>query len=397
MRFLFEGIHRPIEFRNCDELTGLFARIAPSWRFEPSSRDAGDPVIVLEGRSEGYRLASDWLEEDIVEASAVSAVCSFIVDLVRAYVEDANVLCLHCGAVEISGRLVVFPSWYRAGKSTLCARLAASGHRQFADDVLPVRPDSGEALALGVSPRLRQPLPRAAGKAFRTYVDANQGPKDERYLYLALPPERHAPFGATAPIGAIVLLERDGGAKAELSAIPRPEALKRLLAQNFGHPGGAGLVFERLAAVTSRVPCLLLRYSDLDEAVEKLEREFGRAASAERPSVSGRPSRFDGALPAPKRRRPVTGAFLRVPTVSEHDMQSARFLVDSASDAIFHLNPVAAAVWELLAEPADAGEVSALLVEAYPGIEPSRIEADVRALFSDLHANGLIARARRRA
>ena len=70
----------------------------------------------------------------------VDAACSFIVDLIRAYIAAApSLLCLHGAAAEFAGRLVVFPTPYRSGKSTLTAYLAAAGVRVYADDILPSR------------------------------------------------------------------------------------------------------------------------------------------------------------------------------------------------------------------------------------------------------------------
>ena len=63
-------------------------------------------------------------------------------------------------------------------------------------------------MALGIAPRLRLPLPAAASSAFHAFVEVHRGLSDHESLYLALPPALLAPYGTTAPIGAVVLLDR---------------------------------------------------------------------------------------------------------------------------------------------------------------------------------------------
>ncbi|EHK53331.1 hypothetical protein [Allomesorhizobium alhagi] len=122
--------------------------------------------------------------------------------------------------MEFAERLVVFPSTNRAGKSTLIARLAAEGVAVHADDLLPLTPDD-EGMSLGISPRLRLPLPETAGATLTRFVMENQGAADGRYKYLELAAPLLAPFGESCPIGAFVLLERQIHRAAELLAAPR--------------------------------------------------------------------------------------------------------------------------------------------------------------------------------
>ena len=401
MQLLFDGIRRPVDFLDCESLAEPLAEILSGWRFRPSSGLRERPAITLRREADGYRLQSDWLEGSLFDSAPVSTVCSFIVDLVKAYIADAQLLCLHCGAVEFAGRLVVFPSWYRAGKSTLCVRLAAAGWRLYADDVLAIAPSDAAGMALGIAPRLRRPLPRQVGADFRAFVSDHEGPKDNRYVYLRLPSDRLAPLGTKAPIGGIVLLERKQFGRAELIATSRAEALKRLLGQNFGFPGGAELVFERLASMAQRLPCFTLSYADLDEAAAALENAFARpdalpdevagAPATDEPHHAG--SGFEGALPARRCRAP-RGRCRRVPSVVARSAAGDRFLVDPRTDRIFHLNPVAAGVWDILAEPTVADEAARLLAEAFPEADRDAIRRDVQKLFASLLANGLIERCR---
>lgn len=403
MRILFDGIGRPVDLSGCDDLAQPLANILCGWRIQEAPRTRRRPAITLRRQAGEYHLTSQWLEGSIIDHAPVSALCSLVVDLVRAYIEEARLLCIHCGAVEIAGRLIVFPSWYRAGKSLLCSRLAAAGHRLFADDVLAVSPTDGAGIALGVAPRLRRPLPPNCSEEFRAYIAAHEGPKDRRYLYLGLPADRLAALGTVAPIGGIVLLERRQYGSARLNVIPRAEALKRLIGQNFGFPGGAEFIFDRLSTLTRQLPCFGLSYSSVDEAALILQSTFEGRDGPRTPLDVTPPAKaavsladFEGALPPPRRCRPGRGPYVRSPEVVTRASHGARFLVDRRTNRIFHLNALAAAVWDLLVEPTTAAEASGLIAEAF-GSDHRRARCDIDQLFSALIGNGLIECCRQKA
>ncbi|MEX2008742.1 MAG: PqqD family protein, partial [Dongiaceae bacterium] len=340
---------------------------------------------------------SPWLAAPVAYADPVDAVCALIVDLVRAYVaDDPSLLCLHCGAAEFAGRLVIFPSRYRAGKSTLMARLAAAGSRVFADDVLPIAAPDNAGRALGIAPRLRLPLPAGAGQAFRDFVAAHRGPGNRRYLYLDLPPETLVRYGATAPVGGFVLLDRRPAGPAELTAAPRGQGLQRAILQNFAH-GAALETVDRLAALVAGGHCFTLRYSDLDEATKLLHATFATWPPRP-PAARGEAVAPPAAAPRP-RAAEVPGLnlgiaaghrFVRRPDVAVRELDHELFLVGADNRSIYHLNPIAAALWRLLDEPMPVQEAAGVLCEAFPEIDAARIEGDVGALFADLVERGLL-------
>ena len=83
-------------------------------------------------------------------------------------------------------------------------------------------------------------------------------------------------------------------------------------------------------------------------------------------------------------------SFVRSPGVAERNVDDAVFLVGSDRESVFHLNPLAAAVWRLLAQPASIKEVIELLASAYPDIATVQIKGDVLTLMKALDGRSLI-------
>ena len=131
----------------------------------------------------------------------------------------------------MGGGLIVFPSTYRAGKSTLIAALAASGVRTHADDLMPLT--QGEGVALGINPRLRRPLPANAPDRLLMFVARHAGPRDRRYQYLDLPAPLLSPHGERRPILRANLLFRGveiGPGRHRVEFHFRPMSLENLVA-----------------------------------------------------------------------------------------------------------------------------------------------------------------------
>jgi hypothetical protein len=395
MDLTFQGVPQPIRLVDCAKLVPLMRKIIASWPFIVIESDpAVRPVIVLGSEGNGhYRIEAPWLAEPIEEESDVGAVCSFIIDLVRAWFDaHPEFLCMHCSAAQFAERLVVFPSTSRAGKSTLMVRLAADGVAIHADDLLPIT--SGDGMSLGILPRLRLPLPDTAGVKLARFVRQNSGPADSRYRYLELPAPLLAPFGNTCPIGAFVLLERQAHCTAELIPTPRGSGLQHVVQQNYVRPGSAVISLARLRALIEARPCYRLVYSDLDEAVDLLKTSFASAVrDAFVPPVANaaticEPVDVSAAAGAVLCQRKTGPFYVRNPDVTVQTLDAESFLV--FSDAIFCLNSIACAIWELLAEPLSEAEATRLIRAAFPDLNRRRAHRDIRILFADLKTKGLI-------
>jgi Coenzyme PQQ synthesis protein D (PqqD) len=399
MRVMFEGISRPIALIGCAHLRTCLAAVLPGWPFEEASSPHANPIIRISYcENEGYRLESPWLTEPFHDDTEVGTVCALILDLIAAYVaERPSLFCLHGAATEFAGRLVVFPSSYHAGKSSLVAGLAAAGIPVFTDDVLPVRRSGDRGVALGIAPRLRLPLPPGAGRQALRFVASHRGPSNRRYIYLDLPSGTLAPHGQQAPVGGFVLLDRQPAGRAELEPASRGQVLQRLIMQHFARSFAATEIVDRLRGLVQRVPCFSLRYARLDDAVAVLQERF-----AGWPGVTPEPE-----VPAPDRCPSPHGAglgpsygsagdaaaapqFRQHPAVTLHALDDELFLVDPRDQSIYHLNLVGAGLWRLLREPSTAAQAVEVLQAAFPDADPQQIESDASALLGDLLSNDLI-------
>lgn len=392
----------PIEFSNCPEVLEILQASVSGWSLEPwDDGDNAIPCIRVVREGSHYRLESPWLDGPIHEPSAVSAVCSLIVDIVNHRVNsDPELLCLHAGAIRFGDRVLLFPSTYRAGKSTLIARLAMVGHTVVADDVVPIArsPEGLVAVAPGVAPRLRLPLPDALEAEFRAFAECCRGPEDAYYRYLSLPPDRLAAHGERFGIGGFVFLDRDADSPPGLIPVDRGKALQYLLRQNFGRAAPAGDILDWFEDLVLRCDCYRLRYSDLEAAARLLDESFGDWC----PEAFASPSTFDDEPATDTRREPMRSPEAVEALMTEQLVQNTGigvrqvggevFLTDDGAGSIFGLDGIGPAVWQLLDEPITLTELVDILAEAFPDVDRQVILGDVAALIDELLARNLVVR-----
>ncbi len=390
------GVSTPISFDNCDALLPHLTTVLGTWPFRfdaDPARMAG--TIAVNRDAHGYRISSPWLDSPLVERSEAGAVFSLTAELARAFVEEKpERLCLHCAAVEADGRLIIFLNTQEAGKSTLAIKLASGGFRIFADDVLPVCETTVEGTSLGIAPRLRLPLPLTADSKFCKFVAAHRGPHDDESAYLILPSHLLAPYGAAAPIGGFVLLDRRNSVKAQLVPVLRGQGLEQLIVQNFA-PGGTTInTIDRLHEMLERTPCFSLTYSNLDEAEAILRDCFCTQNAPSRDTLRKRESKIlDAEIsvevpPEPIRSR--AQRFDQMPGVILRAVDDDLFLVSEGAAEVFHLNAVAASLWRLLEQPTTLATAISVLRAAFPEADARRVKRDVRNLFEILQAGLLI-------
>jgi hypothetical protein len=187
-------------------------------------------------------------------------------------------LSLHGAAVRIGRGLVCFPSVQRAGKSTLCVALAASGHTLYCDDVLPIEPGRNRGVAMGIAPLMRRPLPAGLGAPLTRFIADRPGPAYMRWTYVNLRGNEIASLGETAPLDTLVLLRREDRREARLEPVSRSEMLREIVRQNFAREVPPAQILDRLLAITARAGCYRLRYGRVANAVRLLTERFGRDA-----------------------------------------------------------------------------------------------------------------------
>nr|MCU0829421.1 PqqD family protein [Tabrizicola sp.] len=375
----------------------LLPNIAAGWLFQVQPVMAhGQPFMTIRGQADGARFhCENHLEPGPVRSwDAVNAAGEAMAALALALpAEDSRIISLHAAAVEMAGRLVVFPNVRRAGKSTLAAALAFAGHPVFTDDVLPLRfADNGSAqgVAMGLAQRLRMPLPPAAPAAMQAWVTGMPGPENRQYKYLLLPDQpRH---GEALPIGAFVILDRQEEVlAARLDRVRPDQAMDALLHQNFTRDRHSQDVLQAICTMLSGRPVFQLQYSDLADAVSCLRHAFTvwpedlvptstearTFRMAEFPDRSPVPIRDDLAL----RQRPGCGAMRLGETL---------YLADPEGGAIHRMDSLAAEIWSVLGDAASPGDLKELLAAAFPDTDPGVMAQDLDRLLQSFAVAGLI-------
>jgi len=383
----FAGVNRPLIVANAPEVISGISAVTRGWdrTYGPASpTDLDKGAGRVDRGQRGFDVASSFVETRFMGLPLASAVCAALADVAEARAATyPEVALLHAAAVEMRGQVVAFVGRSRAGKSTLVARLGMRDDLLvYCDDMLPVNPD-GTAVALGIAPRIRLPLPPAAKPAFCAHVAAATVLVDDSYAFLSTP--NLAPYGTTAKLGAVVWLDRSARGKPRISAVPAAEAISRLREADMQTADDAGARATRLEAIVAGVTCLEMVYADLEEAVATICSLMGGAEGA--PALTpARARRGKGR----RRAVPPDLPLVRDPLAVTRPAPSGLWLTRRNASGLVHLNSVGAAIWELLEEGATCTGVSAVLAEVFPEIEERQILADVEQLLGDMLDVGLV-------
>jgi len=384
----FDGLGRPIALVGCRQLLDHFPVVFPGWQIDASSETNQSPVLTLGYEKPYYLLEADWLEKPVRRSDKVDAICSLVVEVVRTYVRDnENLLCLHGAAANFAGKLVVFPSKYRAGKSVLSACIAAAEIQLFCDDVLPISIVDGQGIAPGLAPRLRIPLPENLDPESHNFIQSTSALEGDQYLYLDLDNDQLATRGSQAPVGAFILLEREEGASLSLEPVSEAEVLHQVVWQNFARDAEAPRILERLSILVSSTERFRLRYDKAEDAVALLKKTF-RAWSVRNPKVpdTGVTAAQIDISPA----HVPPGCYLRKAEIRVVTIDGESFLADTQGATIHHLNPVGSAIWTLLAEPVARADMVDILLSAFPDVNTEQVKDDVNALIDTLESKNLL-------
>ena len=383
-----EDLSRPIALIDCRDLLDHFPIIFPGWRITEVPENTESPILTLRREETTHILEADWLDKPLRRKDKVDAICGLVAELIRAYVnDDVNFLCLHGAAAEFAGKLVIFPSKYRAGKSILSTCLAAAGIRLFCDDALPISLVEGRGIASGLAPRLRLPLPDNLSTESRQFIETNTALEGRQYLYLDLKDGALAARGRSAPVGAFVLLEREEGVAPVLEVITEGEVLRQVVWQNFAREAEAPQILERLSQLVAGAKRYRLRYDRAEDAIILLKETFTDWPEADKiNSPAPELSELIGREPLEISR----GCYLRKADISEVTVEGEGFLADAQGAAIHHLNKTGSAIWTLLAEPTTLEEMVELLLVAFPETGRDQVENDLGILINSLVSKNLI-------
>jgi HprK-related kinase A len=180
---------------------------------------------------------------------------------------------LHSGAVERGGRVMLFPAWPGAGKTTLCAALVHRGWRLFSDEFGLIDPDTRAAVPL---PR-PMPLKNESIEVIRRFApEAELGPtipntRKGTIAHLKPPRSSIERASESAPVRFIVFPQWQADASASLTELARVEAFMTLATNAFNYEMLGEKAFAAVGDLVASSRCFRLSYSNLDEAVALLD------------------------------------------------------------------------------------------------------------------------------
>jgi len=365
----------------------MIGSLLKGWSISPEEDSGRDHQLELFVSADHVMtVRGSWIGQEYTLKDPVDGACSFIAEALMVQAnESTDNMCVHSAAAVFCGRAVLFPARFRAGKSTLAAVLAARGLNIIADDAVHISPEAQNAISPGISPRMRLPIPDSLARRSRTFLAAAMGLTGKRYGYLALPDNQLLTNGEPTPIGAFVYLNREpDSGSAVLTEIPKADALKTLIWQNFARQIPAGRILACLSDLVASRPTLELRYAEAEDAADLLESRFSTWPE-EAASVSGQ-TLIDDDYKA------IIGDPLwqAKPNIIEKGLDTGHFIADEDTGRIFHLNSTAGAIWRMLSAGEDSKFVASLLSEAFPEIESQRIKDDVVTLSQSFRENGLL-------
>ena len=383
----FDGLEHPLRLTGCKQLTEYFPILFPGQDYRPGEPN-DNPLFSIQYDGHVYHFSTPWMEESKSYTDKVDVLCDLISKLAYARsFYDRGALYLHAASVLINGRLVVFPSQFRAGKSFLTACLVAEGHLYLGDDVLPLTLDTCKGRAPGFAPRLRLPLPTTTDEKSKRFIESHTALAGKRYAYLSLEQELRVAQNDLYDIGAFVLLEREEGSHAQLEELPVATVFQQLIKQNFAREVDGSRILTTLTQVVSNAQCIKIRYDRADEAVRLLTDHF-----ASWPSQSDG-FQFESDVSGVESKTPKTisnDSIVQNKLAQKIRIEGENFLASPDGKAIYHLNPIGSGIWELLAEPTSKEDIVSTLATAFPETNRLTIEKDVAEILNRLQSKNLI-------
>ncbi len=345
---------RCLRVQNAPDALQALAQAMPGWPFTIHPAQGATPDTYVYRDADGLWQGSPQEDNEFELPTTASAACSLVGELIGRRLDvEPSLLGLHCGSVEVSGKLVLFPESSKAGKSTLTVAFAAAD------------PDSFSA-------------------EFVEYAERHAGPEDERYRFVIPAVNRLAHYDDKSPIGAIVLLERNPQTlEPEVVRLAPGEGLLQLLCQNFaGGDTSDEELIERLLPLMQRVPCLLLRYSEplagaryLAKAVDNPHLQSASNASL----LNYLPASVEDAALCS-----LDSIWLPAEGVSTYSLGEELFLIHPATGDIHRLNASGKIAWQLLQYEPLLGHALSDVIAAYFSAPLDTVTADMGVLLTAL-------------
>jgi HprK-related kinase A len=185
-----------------------------------------------------------------------------------------HLLMLHSAVIARNEDAMLFPAWPGHGKSTLCAALIHSGWRLLSDEFGLVRPEDSALLPM---PRLI-PLKNESIEVIRhfsphAYIGpAFYGTRKGTVAHLRPPSEWIQRAQEPARPRWLVFPRWSAEPLFGLDPMPKSEAFLMVATNAFNYEVLDETAFRLVEKIVRACDCYSLRYSDLREAVEALER-----------------------------------------------------------------------------------------------------------------------------
>lgn len=265
---------------NADPLLPYLPYFLGGWDLRWAGADPGGraaDVCVSELADGGFRVASSGPGgADFTFDNPYDAANGLAGALISVYVaRRPDAICLHAAAAMVGEGLVILLGGSFAGKSSVALHLAVLGNRFFGDDQISVTlgvPATG--LCLGLTPKVRMPLPDDSGEPFREFVEEYTAMEGDGLVYLKLWEREAATFGETAPVRALVFLERGDVGAAELLPASRSEVVKSMVGNAFAPHLDSSRLVAGLTRLAGGVALHRLRFSSSHDAAALLSRVF---------------------------------------------------------------------------------------------------------------------------
>ena len=187
-----------------------------------------------------------------------------------------NLLLLHAGVVEKDGFCLVMPALPGSGKSTLTAALSLSGWRLLSDEFGALDVERG-SFRPALKPAALKNDSIQVIRSFAPHAELGpEFPRTRKGTVAHLAPSRQAVLARNehAWPGAVVLPRWQAGHATELTPVQPQMAFSTLAfnAFNYATLGAAG--FKAAVALAGSCPTWQLIYSDLDDALTRLSRDW---------------------------------------------------------------------------------------------------------------------------
>ena len=187
-----------------------------------------------------------------------------------------NLLLLHAGVVEKDGFCLVMPALPGSGKSTLTAALSLSGWRLLSDEFGALDVQRG-SFRPALKPAALKNDSIQVIRHFAPHAELGpEFPRTRKGTVAHLAPSKQAVLACNdhAWPGAVVLPRWQAGHVTELTPIQPQMAFSTLAfnAFNYATLGAAG--FKAAVALAGACPTWQLIYSDLDDALKQLSRQW---------------------------------------------------------------------------------------------------------------------------